>query len=96
MLTLLSFTIANPGLGDHEVVALQHYLSIIYNDRSPLQRAALSQTIQLLQQRNIQIPDAIMQNYFKLIISTDQKQYTNVCSKMKEKPRLEGIAWLCS
>lgn len=37
-----------------------------------------------------------MQNYFKLIISTDQKQYTNVYSKMKEKPRPEGIAWLCS
>lgn len=48
VLTLLSFTIANPRMGDHEVVALQHYLSIIYNDRSPLQRAALSQTMQLL------------------------------------------------
>lgn len=37
-----------------------------------------------------------MSYYFKFIIATDQKQYTNVCSKVKEKPRLEGVAWLCS
>lgn len=37
-----------------------------------------------------------MSYYFKFIIATDQKQYTNVYSKVKEKPRPEGIAWICS
>ena len=56
----------------------------------------MSQTIQILQQHGIQVPDAVMSYYFKFIIATDQKQYTNVYSKMKEKPRPEGIAWICS
>lgn len=50
------------GFDDHYVVQIQHYFSMIFNDRSPNSRAALAAGLQLIKEID---PDVLTtENFF--------------------------------
>lgn len=72
-----TLTAVHSGFDDHYVVQVQHYFSMVFNDRSPNARAALAAGLQLIRRECpelLRLP-GFRENYALLMLAGDVKQH---------------------
>ena len=76
------------GIDDHSILAVQHGLSVVFNDRDPNQRSAAANGWGFLLKSSFLsyfLPDdvAVIRKYFiTFVLSQDSKNYTRLVNKI--------------
>ncbi|CAL5990679.1 Transmembrane_domain-containing protein [Hexamita inflata] len=98
ILCCLTQTIGVSGYNDHLVIAVQHYLSKLFNDRSPNQKAAMCCGWSLVNEQQLLDPK-LEKMYYQCMIASDTKSYETIYNCVKYKnvnSSLEAISWIIS
>ncbi|CAL6082085.1 Transmembrane_domain-containing protein [Hexamita inflata] len=96
VLLCLTQRIMRGAFDDHYIITVQDYLSKMYNDRSPNQRAAMACGWSIITEMNL-VDQKFANLYFEIMVCGDSKMYEKVRYESQNKIcnyYIHALAWL--